>query len=140
MIISLKKIQTGQEFIKEMEKRHGSYNELKKKFKRTNNMIFLIDLEALEYHKKNPNETIERTNSIITDELTLGEIEIELLNTIKNNHPKSIRELARLSNKDISVVQPKVKNLHQEGLIKIKEGIRNSKIPVVNFDEIVISL
>ncbi|MCL2115153.1 MAG: hypothetical protein FWH29_02905 [Methanobrevibacter sp.] len=40
MILTLHKEQTGKEFIKEMEKVHGSIVEMEKKVKRTNNMVF----------------------------------------------------------------------------------------------------
>ena len=39
-------------------------------------------------------------------------------------------------NKDVSNIQPKVKKLEEEGLIKFEEGIKNSKIPYLTFDEI----
>ena len=39
-------------------------------------------------------------------------------------------------NKDVSNIQPKVKKLEEEGLIKFEEGIKNSKIPYLIFDEI----
>ncbi|KZX11945.1 HVO_A0114 family putative DNA-binding protein [Methanobrevibacter filiformis] len=140
MMISLNKHQTGKEFIKEMEKTYGSIKELEKKFKIINKMIYHVDLEAWKYHKDNLDETIDRTTSIITDSLTIGEIEIELLTTIKRKHPESIRELARLVNRDISVVQPKVKNLSETGLIELKEGIKNRKTPYLNYDEITIAI
>ena len=57
MIISLIKKQKGNEFIKEMEKTHGSINEMEKKVERTNNMVFYSDLEAWKYYLTNPNET-----------------------------------------------------------------------------------
>ncbi|RBQ22920.1 hypothetical protein ALNOE001_13090 [Candidatus Methanobinarius endosymbioticus] len=59
-----------------------------------------------------------------------------MLNTIKQEKPQSIRELPKILHKDISSVQPKVKNLANEGLIKIKDGNKNSKIPYLNYDEI----
>jgi len=44
-------------------------------------------------------------------------LEIELLNLIKNEKPESIRELARMIHKDISVVHPKVKKLERKDLL-----------------------
>ncbi|MDR1819716.1 MAG: hypothetical protein LBR15_05650 [Methanobrevibacter sp.] len=54
--------------------------------------------------------------------------------------PQSIRELARLINKDVATVQPKVKTLNEKGFIGFKEGNKNSKIPYLNFDKIEIGL
>lgn len=137
MIISLIKEQKGSEFIQEMENTYGSLEEAKKLFKRNpRNMILYVDIENWSYYKKHPNESIKRTNSIVTKNLTLSEDEIDLLNTIKHKKPQSIRELAKMLHKDISSVQPKVKNLVKEGLIQLKNGNKNSKIPYLNYDEI----
>ncbi|MEA4956136.1 hypothetical protein SDC9_03517 [bioreactor metagenome] len=141
MMVSLVKEQKGNEFIQEMEKTYKSLEEAEKLLKRTpRNMILYVDIENWKYYKKHPDETIKRTTSIVTKKLTLGELEIELLNTIKRDKPKSIRELAKIVNKDISSVQPKVKNLEQEGLIELKEGNKNSKIPYLNYDEITLAI
>lgn len=141
MMVSLVKEQKGSEFIQEMEKTYKSLEEAEKLLKRTpRNMILYVDIENWKYYKKHPDETIKRTTSIVTKKLTLGELEIELLNTIKRDKPKSIRELAKIVNKDISSVQPKVKNLEQEGLIELKEGNKNSKIPYLNYDEITLAI
>lgn len=137
MIISLVKDQKGSEFVREMENTYGSLEEAKKLFKRTpRNVVLYVDIENWKYYRKHPHESIKRTTSIITKQLTLGEAEINLLNTIKHEKPNSIRELARMVHKDISHVQPKVKNLVKEGLIQLKNGNKNSKIPYLNYDEI----
>ncbi|KZX11662.1 HVO_A0114 family putative DNA-binding protein [Methanobrevibacter filiformis] len=65
---------------------------------------------------------------------------MNLLNTIKKENPESIRELARIIDKDISTVQPKIKNLSENGFINFKEGRKNSKIPYLNYDEITIAI
>lgn len=65
---------------------------------------------------------------------------MELLNFIKTQNPQSIRELARMIQKDIKTVHPKVKNLEKEGLIEFKKGPKNKKIPVMNYDKIEISV
>jgi len=142
MIISLVKEQKGQEYIEEMEKTYGSIEEAEKLLERTQpkNMVIYVEIENWKYYKAHPNETIKRTNSLITNELTIGEIEIELLNIIKHNKPQSIRELAKIINKDISSVQPRIKNLEKEGLLQLKDGIKNSKVPYLNYDEISIAI
>jgi DNA-binding MarR family transcriptional regulator len=140
MIINLNKKQTGLDFIKEMEKSHGSINQLEKMFKKTNNMVYYVDLEAWKYHLSHLDEEIDRTTSIVTDKITITEADINLLNTIKKEKPKSIRELARLTNKDVSTVHSKIKNLQKEGLIELIKGDRNRKIPVLKYDEISIAI
>ena len=136
MIITLVKKQTGHEFIREMEETYKSLNELEKLFKRTNNMKMYVDMENWKYYKENPNEMIEITESLVTNKLSLSDLDLIILNTIKHETPRSIRDLAKKINKDVSNIQPKVKRLEEEGFIKFEEGIKNSKIPYLTFDEI----
>ena len=136
MIITLVKKQTGAEFIREMEDTYKSISELEKLFKRTNNMKMYVDLENWQYYKENPHEMIEITESIVTNKLSLSDMDLIILNTIKHEKPRSIRDLAKKINKDVSNIQPKVKRLEEEGFIKFEEGIKNSKIPYLTFDEI----
>lgn len=51
-----------------------------------------------------------------------------------------MRDLAILINKDVANIQKKIKNLEKEGLIILKEGSKNRKIPVVNYDKIEIEV
>ena len=136
MIITLVKKQTGLEFISEMEDTYKSITELEKLFKRTNNMKMYVDLENWRYYSQNPDETIEITESLVTNKLSLSDLDLIILNTIKHEKPRSIRDLANKINKDVSNIQPKVKKLEKEGFIKFEEGIKNSKIPYLTFDEI----
>ena len=142
MIISLVKEQKGIEYVKEMEKTYNSIEEAEKLLERTKprNMVIYVDIENWKHLKNNPDEKIKRTTSIITNHLIIGEIEIELLNMIKHNNPQSIRELAKLIDKDISTVQPKIKSLEKEGLLELKDGVKNSKVPVFNYDKIEIAI
>ena len=136
MIITLVKKQTGYEFIKEMEETYNSINELEKLFKRTNNMKMYVDLENWNYYRDNPDEMIENSESLITNKLSLSDLDLTILNTIKHEKPRSIRDLANKINKDVSNIQPKVKKLEEEGFVKFKTGNKNSKIPYLTYDEI----
>jgi len=136
MIITLVKKQTGYEFIREMEETYKSISELEKLFERTNNMKMYVDLENWKYYKDNLNEKIELTESLVTNKLSLSDLDLIILNTIKHEKPRSIRDLANKINKDVSNVQPKVKKLEEEGFIKFKLGAKNSKIPYLTYDEI----
>ena len=107
-----------------------------KLFKRTNNMKMYVDLENWKYYKQNPDEMIETTESLVTDKLSLSDLDLIILNTIKHEKPRSIRDLAKKINKDVSNIQPKVKKLEEDGFIKFEAGIKNSKIPYLTFDEI----
>ena len=136
MIITLVKKQNGYEFIREMEETYKSISELEKLFKRTNNMKMYVDLENWKYYNLNPDEMIETTESLVTNKLSLSDLDLIILNTIKHEKPRSIRDLAKKINKDVSNIQPKVKKLEEDGFIKFEDGIKNSKIPYLTFDEI----
>ena len=140
MIISLIKKQKGNEFIKEMENKYGSMKEAKRLYKDTGNPLFLVDYENWKYMKENPDEEIERGVTRVTNKLTITDQELEILDFIKNEHPQSIRELARFLNKDIKLVHPKIKALEETGLIELKDGVKNSKIPILNYDKIEIAI
>ena len=133
MIILVKK-QTGYEFVKEMEDTYKSINELEKLFERTNNMKMYVDLQNWKFYRDNLDEKIEISESLLTNKLSLSDLDLTILNTIKYEKPKSIRDLANKI--DVSNIQPKVKKLEEEGFVKFQEGIKNSKIPYLTYDEI----
>ena len=136
MIITLVKKQTGYEFVKEMEDTYKSINELEKLFERTNNMKMYVDLQNWKFYRDNLDEKIEISESLLTNKLSLSDLDLTILNTIKYEKPKSIRDLANKMGKDVSNIQPKVKKLEEEGFVKFQEGIKNSKIPYLTYDEI----
>lgn len=136
MIITLVKKQSGKEFIQEMENTYKSMSELEKTFKRTNNMKMYVDLENWKYYSNHLDETIELSESLITDKLHLNDLDLIILNTIKEKSPRSIRDLADKINKDVGNIQPKIKKLADEGFIKFEIGPKNSKIPYLTYDEI----
>jgi len=140
MILSLIKEKTSEDFINEMKLKYGSLEQLEKAFEKTQRSILHVDLENWKYLEKHPEKTITLGETIFTDDLNISEIDIELLNIIKEKHPKSIRELSKIIEKDISSIQPKIKKMEKEGLIKLKQGRKNSKIPMVNYDKIEIAI
>ena len=68
--------------------------------------------------------------------LNLSEFDLDILNAIKHENPKSIRDLANKIDKDVSNVQPKVHRLANNGFISLKKGRKNSIIPYLNYDTI----
>ena len=140
MIINLIKKQKGYEVIKEFHKKYGSFENLEKLYKDTGSNLFLVDLENWKIFQENPDETLESMEIKIADKLILTEIELKILDLIKNENPKSIRELARFLDKDIKIIHPKIKNLEKTGLLELKDGVKNSKIPVMNYDKIEITI
>ena len=128
MRITLIKEVKGSELIQDFEKTYGSLNRLEKLHERTpENMKIYMDLDDWKYYLDNLDEIIEDGKTIITERLTLGKLEMDLLNFIKNEKPRSIRELARMIHKDIRSVHPKVLELEKEGIIELKKGSKNRK-------------
>ena len=140
MIITLVKKQSGIEFVEEMENTYRSIEEAEKLFKRTNNMKVYVDLQNWKYYQHNLNETIKTSESLVTNKLSLSDLDLIILNTIKHENPKSIRDLANKIDKDVSNIQPKVKRLEEDGFIKFENGSKNSKIPYLTFDEIILEI
>jgi predicted transcriptional regulator len=103
-------------------------------------MKLLVDLENWEHYLKNPDDIVEETKTIATNKLTLTNLELELLNFIKTEKPQSIRELARMIHKDISIIRPKIKTLENTGLIELKQGSKNRLIPSLNYDKITVAI
>ena len=140
MIISLVKEETSQEYDKKMTKKYGSIEKLEKTFKKTPKNLLHVDLVNWQFLKENPEETIKFEEIIMSDTLNIGNNEIELLNIIKNENPKSIREIANKIKKDPANTTNKINLLAKEGLISFKKGLKNSKMPVLNYDKIEIAI
>lgn len=136
MMITLIKRLKGTEVISRLTDKYGSLKELERLYEATQDVEMLVDLENWKYFLKNPNETLEEGESLVTNRINLNELDFELLSAIKYNDIKSIRDLAKLINKDVKTVQPKVHKLSEEGFIHLIDGNKNSKIPVLNYDEI----
>ncbi|MEE1117805.1 HVO_A0114 family putative DNA-binding protein [Methanosphaera sp.] len=136
MMITLIKRQKGTEVIKDLIQKYGSKKELKRLLNQTNNMEMLIDLENWNYFLENPNETIEKGEALVTNKINLTQLDFEVLSAIKYNEITSIRDLAEKMHKDVKTIQPKVHKLSENGFIQIVDGNKNSKIPILNYDEI----
>jgi predicted HTH transcriptional regulator len=141
MRITLIRQITGKELVEEFENTYGSLKRLENLYERKpENMKLYSDLDDWKYFREHPDEIIEDAKDVITEKLTLGKLELELLDFIKHNNPKSIRDLAKMIHKDISIVHPRVKKLEAEGLIEFKDGPKRRKIPVMNYDKIEIAV
>ena len=123
-----------------MEEQYNSIEELEKLFERTNNMKFYVDLENWNYYKDNPTDTIEYSESLVSNEIKLSQLDLSILNVIKYEKPKSIRELALLLDKDVSNIQPRIHKLKDMGYIQLKNGNKNNKIPYLNYDLIKVEI
>ena len=141
MKITLIKTITGEKLIQELEETYGSLDRLERLYGRNpDNMKIYTDLDDWKYYQDHLDEVIEETKGIVTEKLTLGTLEMEMLNFIKYKKPESIRELARMIHKDVRSVQPKVRKLEEQGLIQFKEGPKRKLMPILNYDKIEIEV
>jgi len=131
----------GKEKIKELENTYGSLKNLKRLFEKDDeNMLLYSDLEDWEYFLEHPNEELEEGKTIFIENTTLSNIELGLIKIIKKEQPGSLSELSRITHKDVSNLQRKIDKLEKEGLITLKRGLKNRKIPIVNYDKIEIPI
>jgi hypothetical protein len=127
----------GSELVKDMEKEYGSMLKLEKLYEQNmDNLKLYSDLEDWKYYSKNPDEVLEDGKTIITEEFVLGEMEMKLLDAIKNEKPQSVNELCEMINSDMIVVYPKVDQLADYGLIEMTEGPRKTMVPVVKYHKL----
>jgi predicted MarR family transcription regulator len=141
MKITLIKDMTGKELIREFEDTYGSMERLKRILnKDPENMKLYTDMDEWKYFLEHPDENVQKKHIKFTDDINLGKLELKLLNMIKSENPKSIRDLALKAEKDPSNVQNKINHLAEEGLISFEKGLKNSKKPVLNYDIIEIAI
>jgi len=131
----------GKEKIKELENQYKNIENLKRLLETDEgNMLHKLDLENWEYYLENPEEYLEEGKTIFVQGISLGELEFELMHLIKTKKPKSVSELAKLLNKKTSTISNKVNLLEKEGLIELKTGSKNRKIPIFNYDKLEIPI
>ena len=140
MIMTLIKEQSTKEYDKQMKAKYGSMEKLEKLLEKTPENILYFDLQNWKLLLENPEEPIIKKEIIITDKISIGENETQILNIIKNENPKSIREIANKIKKDPANTTNKINLLAEEGLISFKKGLKNSKLPVLNYDKIEIAI
>ncbi|MCL2115570.1 MAG: winged helix-turn-helix transcriptional regulator [Methanobrevibacter sp.] len=131
----------GKAIVEEYEKTYASIENLEKILKiNPDDAKAYYDLKDWKYFKKHPDEEVNDGKTIFRDHSSISTLELELMNFIKHDNPKSIKELAELIHKDVTTIQRKINNLEKEGLISLKEGKKNSKIPILNYDKIEIAI
>jgi predicted transcriptional regulator len=123
-----------------MEEKYESIEKLEKTLEKTPKNFLYAELENWKLLLENPEENIRLEKIIITDNVSIGENEIQLLNIIKNDKPKSVREIALKINKDPANINNKINHLANEGLISFKKGSKNSKMPILKYDKIEIAI
>lgn len=111
-------ITTGKEIIKDYERKYGSMNNLKEIIKSDpENMKTNFDLEEWEYYLKHPDEKVKDGKTIYRDYNSITMLELELMNFIKHENPKSINELAKMIKKIKALFQEKLVIWKKKGLL-----------------------
>lgn len=141
MMLKLIKKRKGSEFIQELKEKYTSQDTLKRLMeKKPDNLLYPLDFDDWLYYLEHPDEVIETEDVVFLNKTNLKMSDLELLDVIKKEQPKSIRNLSHILNKDFKTVQPKVTKLAQSGFLKLEQGPRNAKKPVVNFNRIEIEI
>lgn len=141
MMLKLKREMIGAEFVQQMEEKYESIDKLKRLIEKDpENPLYTLDLDDWIYHLEHPEAKIEQEDIIFIQDTDLKMSDLQLLDVIKKEHPKSIRNLSHIMNKDIKTIQPKVSKLAESGLLKFEHGPKNAKKPVVNFNKIEIEI
>lgn len=141
MMLKLIKKRSGSEFIQELKEKYDSIEDLQRLMKKhPGNLLYPLDYDDWLYYLEHPDEIIETEDVIFLKDTDLKMSDLELLDVIKKEHPKSIRNLSKILDKDIKTVQPKVNKLAKSGLLKLEQGPKNAKKPVVNFNKIEIEI
>nr|WP_302578490.1 MarR family transcriptional regulator [Methanobrevibacter arboriphilus] len=139
--IKLKRKTTGAEIVGDMKDTYGSIARLEKIVERNpKDAKAYYDLNDWNYYKDHLEEEIVETDILLRDKFLFEKVEIDILNSIKEKNPKNLSQLAKLVDKNISNILPTINKLEKEGIIKIKEGAKNSKIPLLNYDAIEIAI
>jgi len=140
--IKLTRTIKGKDLTKEFEEKYNSIKELEKILnKGQGDMKLESDLEDWEYFLENPDEEYTQEMIIYDEKPSFSIIDLEILNLVKNEKPKSISELAIMMNKDNGNITKQVNKLKEKGLIGLEEGkTHNIKTPVFNYDKIEIAI
>ena len=102
MMLKLIKRRNGSEFIQELKDKYGSMENLQRLIKKDpDNLLYPLDYDDWLYYLEHPDEVIETEDVIFLKDTDLKMSDLELLDIIKKEHPKSIRNLSHILNKDI---------------------------------------
>ena len=140
--IKLSRTIKGKNLTKEFEEEYGSLKELEETVKTgKGNMKLESDLEDWEYFLENPEEEYTQEITIYDEKPSFSRTDLEILNIVKNEKPKSITDLANMMDKDTGNIRKQVNKLKEKGIIGLEEGkINNMKTPVFNYDKIEIAI
>lgn len=100
---------------------------------------FARTIEAIERGEKVKKRTGVYFTSMEAFRKALTVQRMNLLRLIKEKKPTSLRELARLSNRNIKNISDDVKFLAQVGLVELKESEKKI-LALVNYDKILLEI
>jgi len=103
---------------------------------RKDTLQFIQDAEADELDKSDEQTVLEfGTYDDLVDSLT--PLRLTLIQAIAKEHPSSMREAARLVDRDVSDVHADLKHLEVLGILELEEGGPGGAVqPIVPFDKI----
>lgn len=131
----------GKEKIKEFEAKYGSVRKLEEFSKRNpEDPLAQLDLEDWKYLAEHPGSNVVEGELRVSGEPPLTKNELNILSAIKNQDPRSIRELARKLGKDVKNVYNSVMELSELGLVEIEKGPKRALKPRLKYNKIVVEI
>ncbi|MDR0900047.1 MAG: MarR family transcriptional regulator [Methanobrevibacter sp.] len=139
--IKLTRTINGKSLTEELQEEYGSMKKLEGIIEEKGNMKLESDLEDWEYFLEHPEEEYTQEVIIYDEKPSFSMTDLEILDLLKNEKPKSITELANMMNKDSGNIAKQVNKLKEKGFITIEEKkINNIKTPIFSYDKIEIAI
>lgn len=119
----------------ELKKEYGSLSKLEELYANNkDNLKLYTDIEDWKYYSQNPEEILEDGKNVISDELMFGELELKIIETIKNKNPQSVNELSEMMGSNIGFIFPKVYQLVDYGVLELCSGYKKTLKPIFKYD------
>ncbi|MCK9152287.1 hypothetical protein [Methanobacterium alcaliphilum] len=129
----------GKQLVMELQTEYGSIYKLEKLYDEdVDNLKLYTDLEDWKFYSENPEDILEDGKTIISDELDLGKLELQLIEIIKEKNPSSINELTEMIDSSIGFIFPKIYKLADWDVINLIPGQKKTLKPVLKYHEVII--
>ncbi|MEL7672033.1 hypothetical protein [Methanobacterium sp.] len=139
--ITLERKITGSELIKDFEYEFGSLENLKKLLDEDpENVLLQLNLDDWKYHLNHPDAEVKDERRILTHKMPIDDLELTLMDHIKNENPGSVEELAEMVHEDVKKVHSKLEGLEEAGFIILHREQKDNVTPSLKYNSIKITI
>lgn len=139
--ITLERKITGNELIKDFEYEYGSLENLKKLLEEDpKNVLLQLNLDDWNYYLNHSDAEVKDERIIFTHEMPIDDLELTLMDHIKNKNPESIEELAEMVQEDAKKVHSKLEGLEEAGFIILHKEQSGKVTPALRYNSIKIAI